>query len=194
MRIVAGRLKGRRLDAPAGDHVRPTADRARETLFALLEGGRFNGPDGSPAVAGRRVLDIFAGSGALGLEAWSRGADSVVFVERDRAALQSLRRNRALAPADAAIDIVAGDALRPGCLSGAIGGRAAGLILLDPPYGRALATDALSRIDQEGIAAPGALIVAETGRDETLAIPGTMSPLESRRVGAAAFHFLRING
>ncbi|MGH7115711.1 MAG: RsmD family RNA methyltransferase, partial [Stellaceae bacterium] len=91
MRIVGGRHRGRRLSAPPGDAVRPTSDRAREALFNILSHGRFAA--GGLPFAGAAVLDAFAGTGALGLEALSRGAAEAIFIERDRDALLVLRRN-----------------------------------------------------------------------------------------------------
>jgi 16S rRNA (guanine(966)-N(2))-methyltransferase RsmD len=120
MRIIAGRLKGRRLTAPRGSRVRPTSDSLRETLFNVI--GAF--------VDGARVLDAFAGTGALGLEAISRGAGHVTFIERDPAALGALERNVAACGAADACAIIRGDfpiALRR--ITGAFD-----LILLDPPY------------------------------------------------------------
>lgn len=119
MRVIAGELRGRRLEAPRGDTTRPTADRVREATFnALWSRG---------AIEGATVLDGFAGSGALGIEALSRGAEHCLFVERDRAALEALRRNLAalgLGPDRATV--------QPGDLGG-VDGRW-DLALLDPPY------------------------------------------------------------
>ena len=130
--MIAGRYGGRRLQAPPGDATRPTADRVREALFSIL----------GERVAGARVLDLFAGSGALGLEALSRGAREVTFVERAPAALKALRANLAALGADA--DVVRADALR--WLRAASGGaRQYDLVLLDPPYRRAAELGARSR-------------------------------------------------
>ena len=140
MRIIAGRLKGRRLVAPTGRDVRPTSDRLRETLFNVL----------GPSVEGARVIDGFAGTGALGLEAWSRGAVSVTFVERVPAALRALEANvRTCGLADDATT-VRGD-FRTVPLPPA----SADLVLLDPPY---------SLPDLDAIAERGGGLVAEGGR------------------------------
>ncbi|MEX0760397.1 MAG: RsmD family RNA methyltransferase, partial [Tistlia sp.] len=111
MRIVAGSLRGRPLVAPEGLAVRPTADRTREALFGILEGGRLSG--GISPLAGGLVLDAFAGTGALGLEALSRGAETVVFIERAPAALESLRANVRTLGVSARCRIVERDALHP---------------------------------------------------------------------------------
>src|SRR5436189_1033348 len=118
MRIIAGRLKGRRLTAPAGSDVRPTSDRLRETLFNVLR----------DSVEGARVLDAFAGTGALGLEAWSRGAVSIVFVEHDARALRALDTNIEHCGAGEACAIIRRD-FRTAPISGPFD-----LVLLDPPY------------------------------------------------------------
>lgn len=117
MRVVAGEFKGRRLHAPRGARTRPTADRVREALFSMLGD-----------VSGARVLDLYAGSGALGIEALSRGAESAVFVERDRRALAALRRNLEAVGAEAEVrqQDVAGFLAHP---EGTFD-----LVLCDPPY------------------------------------------------------------
>jgi len=138
MRIIAGRLRGRRIEAPRGLAVRPTSDGLRETLFNVL----------GPSIAGARVIDGFAGTGALGLEALSRGAARVTFVERDRRALDALDRNvRACAAADACA-IIRGD-----FVAGRWG--PAELVLLDPPY---------EIPDLDVVLAAGAAMVAPGGR------------------------------
>ena len=119
MRMIAGRLKGRRISAPPGLDVRPTSDRLRETLFNVL-GDR---------VTGARVLDGFAGTGALGLEAWSRGAASVVLVERDPAVLRVLTQNVAACGVADACAIIRGDFLTVHVTPANFD-----LVLLDPPY------------------------------------------------------------
>src|SRR5215208_1710821 len=131
LRIVGGVHRGRRLVAPLGDTVRPTSDRAREALFNILSHGRF-AASGLP-FAGNPVLDAFAGTGALGLEALSRGAGVAVFIEMEREALAALRRNIAALGEEDSAHLVAGDATRPP--------RAAmrcALAFLDPPYGSGL--------------------------------------------------------
>lgn len=146
MRIIAGRAKGRRLLAPAGLDVRPTSDRLRETLFNVL----------GQTVEASRVLDGFAGTGALGLEAWSRGAGAIVFVERAPRALQALAKNIDACGAAEACAIIRGDFLAV---------RVAppfDLVLLDPPYG---IEDLLPVMDRAaGLVAPAGRIVLEHSR------------------------------
>lgn len=173
MRIVGGEWRGRRLVAPPGQTTRPTADRVRQALFDVLMHAPWAGRE---SVEGAAVLDAFAGTGALGLEALSRGAAEATFAERDRAALAALRANIAACGAAERSAVLARDVL-------AIGpGAPFTLIFLDPPYSADLVPRALDRLRAAGRIAPSALIVAETGRDE--AVPAT-DVLAERRHGAA---------
>src|SRR5690606_10877069 len=149
MRIVGGTHRGLALAAPPpgkGD-IRPTSDRVRESLFNLLA----HGPYGDP-VAGARVLDLFAGTGALGLEALSRGAASATLIDQGRAALDLLRRNVARIGGEQA-QVIARDATRLGPNLGT----PFDLVFLDPPYGRELGPRALASARAGGWIAPGAL-------------------------------------
>lgn len=178
MRIVAGLWRGRSLAAPKGDATRPTADRVRQALFDML----LHAPwAGRTAVAGAMVLDAFAGTGALGLEALSRGAAHAHFLERDRAALAALRAN--IATLNAPATVHAADATRPPP------GVPCTLIFLDPPYGQGLVERALAALAPAGWFAAGALIVAETARDEPLGPCGEV--LAERAHGAARVTILR---
>src|SRR5438128_11106570 len=136
MRIVGGKHRGRRLLAPHGDTVRPTSDRAREALFNILSHGVFAG-NGIP-FAGAAVLDAFAGTGALGLEALSRGAAQAVFFERDPEALAVLRENVRRLGEDARAQIMQCDATRP-----PRAGVSCAVAFLDPPYRSGLSAAAL---------------------------------------------------
>lgn len=173
--------------APAGSTTRPTADRVRQTVFDIL----LHAPWGGRArVEGQRVLDVFAGTGAFGLEALSRGAAEAVFLERDRAALAALRANISACRAEARCEVVAGDVLR------APRGVACGLVFLDPPYGQGLVALALAALMATGWLAADALVVAETGRDEMIALPPEMRAemLAERAHGAARIGFWRLGG
>jgi 16S rRNA (guanine966-N2)-methyltransferase len=157
VRIVAGRFGGRRLRAPAGRATRPTSDRVREALFSIL----------GPRVDGADVLDLFAGSGALGLEALSRGAVAVTFVDHAPAAARAIRDNLAALGADA--DVRREDALRF-LHAAARGPRHYDLVFLDPPYGLA---ERLGRPLSEALPAvlvPAAVVVAESDRRAPLAL------------------------
>ena len=157
MRIVGGMWRGRTLTAPPGQATRPTADRVRQALFDILLHAPWGGRD---ILEGARVVDAFAGTGALGLEALSRGAAFATFMEQDQAALAALRRNIAACRAEYRATILAADALA------APRGEPCGLVFLDPPYGRDLVPLALERLRTMGWLAPDALVVSETGRDE----------------------------
>lgn len=141
VRITGGTIKGRKLDVPAGDGVRPTTDRARETLFNVLT-NRFRKPGGSSVLAGARVLDAFAGTGAMGLEAWSRGADFVAFVEAQSTHFATLCDNLRAAklPTDAGTALRNHEGLKTS-------DRSIDIIIADPPYeqGQALLTALLAR-------------------------------------------------
>ena len=153
MRIIAGAFRGRRLASvgkgDAGAHLRPTSDRVRESLFNVL--AHLDGFDGA------RVLDLFAGTGALGLEALSRGAAHVTFVENGRAGQALIRENIALTGSVAQTRLVTRDATRLGPCDDA----PATLVFLDPPYGKQLGEPALASAVAGGWIAPGARIVWE---------------------------------
>lgn len=184
MRIVGGAWRGRALVAPAGIATRPTAERVRQALFDMLLHAPWAGPD---AVVGARVLDAFAGSGALGLEALSRGAAHATFVECNRAALATLRANIAACRA-VAVDVVAGDAAAlPPALPP---GPPCSLVFLDPPYRQGLTPRAVAAARAAGRLAPGALLVAEFGRDEP-AVDLDAETLAERTHGAARLVILR---
>jgi 16S rRNA (guanine966-N2)-methyltransferase len=174
MRIVAGAWRGRTLVAPSGSQTRPTADRVRQALFDMLLHAPWGGRD---AVENAQVLDVFAGTGALGLEALSRGAAHVTFVEHDAPALAALRTNIAACRANDRCTILPVDALA------APAGKHCSLVFLDPPYGHDLVPRALARLRAMNRIAPDALIVAETGRNEA---PPTAKPLLAERIHGAA--------
>lgn len=173
MRIIAGAWRGRALSAPPGDATRPTADRVRQALFDRLMHAPWAG---RAVIDGARVLDVFAGTGALGLEALSRGAAHATFLETGRAALAALRANVAACRAEGRSMVLAADALRPPP------GQGCGLVFLDPPYGQGLVAPALTALKAAGWVAPAALVVAEIGRDDALPHP---DPLDDRVQGAA---------
>ncbi|HZT87658.1 MAG TPA: 16S rRNA (guanine(966)-N(2))-methyltransferase RsmD [Stellaceae bacterium] len=184
MRIVGGSHRGRRLMAPPGEAVRPTSDRAREALFDILSHGRF-AAEGVP-FAGRPLLDAFAGTGAVGLEALSRGAAEAVFIEREREALAALRRNIAVLGEEDRTRVIAGDATRPPRAH-----VACAVAFLDPPYRSGLAGAALSALAAAGWLAPEALAVVELAAREDLAAPAGFVMLDERVYGAAKLVFLR---
>lgn len=182
LRLVAGLHRGRRLAAPPGETTRPTSDRVRQAVFDMLWHAPWAGRE---AVEERRVLDAFAGSGALGLEALSRGAAHASFLEQDRVALAVLRQNVASLKEEARCTVLGGDVLRPRAPAAPCD-----LILLDPPYGKELVPKAIAALGTAGWIAPGALVVAELGREEALEVPG-WAEVATREHGAARVVFLR---
>ena len=178
MRIVAGLWKGRMLATPKGDTTRPTADRVRQALFDTLLHAPWGGRS---LVVGATVLDAFAGTGALGLEALSRGAEHAHFFEADPAAQTALRANIAAFRAKATVHQ---DALRPRR------GTPCGLAFLDPPYHQDLLAQAVAALRQAGWLRAGTILVSETGRDETA--PDLGEILDQRRHGAAMMTVFRL--
>jgi 16S rRNA (guanine966-N2)-methyltransferase len=174
MRIVAGRWRGKTLVVPASGQVRPTADRVRQALFDMLWHSPWAGRE---AVEGALVLDVFAGTGALGLEALSRGAERAVFIENEAEAVAALRRNIAGVRAEARTEVLTRDATAPGRVR-----RGAGLVFLDPPYAQGLVPRAMAALRAGGWLAPEALVVAETGRTDE---PPHADTLAVRMHGAA---------
>lgn len=172
MRIIGGKWRGRRIAAPPGSDTRPTADRVRQALFDMLVHAPWGGHD---LLEDAHVLDVFAGTGALGLEALSRGAARATFMENAPAALAVLRANIAAAGAQSACHVLPVDALRAGR------GSAAGLVFLDPPYEQDLVRRAVAHLRASGWIAPGAVIVAETTPEESV----TAEALVERVHGAA---------
>lgn len=171
MRIVAGAWRGRALVAPKGDITRPTSERLRQALFDMI----WHAPwGGRAAIEGVAVLDAFAGTGALGLEALSRGAGRATFMERDRAALAALRTN--VVACGTVATVLAADATRPPR------GDACAVVFLDPPYGQELVPRAVLALDAAGWIAPGALIVAEIGATDRFEPPS--QPVATRGHGA----------
>ena len=184
MRIIAGRHRGRLLAAPAGDIVRPTGERAREALFNILAHGKFAAA--GPAYAGAEIVDAFAGTGAFGLEALSRGAAHVVFIENDRTALAVLRQNIAALGEETRTRIASGDATSPPRALAP-----ASLAFLDPPYGKELAHKALACARNGGWLTPDALIVVEEAAKTDFAAPEGFDELERRAYDDTALILLR---
>ena len=189
MRVVAGAYRGRALVAPEGQATRPTSDRAREALFNVLEHAPW-----SPGIQGLRVMDLFAGSGALGLEALSRGAAFCLFVETDAAARGAIRDNVEALGAKGELfgrtRVHRRDATDLGVRPSA-DGPAFELAFLDPPYGQGLGEKTLAHLLEGGWLAPGALAVFERGADEAEPEAPGFERLDDRRYGAARVFFLK---
>ena len=191
MRIVAGAYRGRSLVTPQGDGTRPTADRARQAVFNVLEHAPW-----SAGLADQRVIDLFAGSGALGLEALSRGAAFCLFVETDAAARGAIRDNvEALGKGElfGRTRIHRRDATDLGAKPSGDGDRF-DLAFLDPPYGQGLGERALAQLDQGGWLAEGALAVLERGAGEADPVTPAYERLDARTYGAARIYFMRYSG
>lgn len=186
MRIVAGSLKGRAITAPEGQNTRPTSDRARQAIFNVLEHAGWAEP-----LEGARVIDLYAGSGALGYEAVSRGAAFALFVEIDDEARGAIRENadawglmgRTRVHRRSATDL----GVRPGSA-----GEAFDIAFLDPPYGKGLGEQTLARLLEGNWLKAGATVVFERGSDEPeIDTPG-YDRLDARDYGAARVLFLKV--
>ena len=180
LRIIAGQWRGRKLSAPTSDATRPTADRTRETLFSMLVSriGTFEG---------LTVADMFAGSGALGLEALSRGAASCLFVEQDAAALRALRGNIANLHAQPQTDVRAGSVLALGPAKTPLD-----LVLLDPPYRSGAGEVALDKLNRLGWIGPATWVSLETAYDELPQVKG-LEAVADRKVGKARLTLFKLS-
>jgi 16S rRNA (guanine966-N2)-methyltransferase len=183
MRIVAGKFRGRPLRAPEGSDTRPTSDRVRESVFNVLGHG-IEGPE----LVGARVIDLFAGTGALGLEAISRGAAYTLFVEEAAGARAAIRDNVEAMGLTGETRIFRRDATSLGP-AGTMAPFA--FAFLDPPYGKGLAELALASLAEGGWLVPGAIAIVEERRDVTLAPPAGFTMLDNRTYGDTAVTFLR---
>lgn len=182
MRIVGGRFKGKALATPKSNAIRPTTDRVRETLFNILAHGYDH------AVEGARVLDLFAGTGALGCEALSRGADSVLFVEDGTEGRGVIRSNMEAMGLNGVAKIFRRDATRLGDV-GTI--EPFNLVFLDPPYNKGLGEKALASAARGGWLVDNALIIWEEDSKAELAIPEGFEELECRPYGDSKLTILR---
>ena len=180
MRIIGGVSRGRRLVTPKSHSVRPTSDRVKESLFNIL----------GSEVEGKVVLDLFAGTGNLGIEALSRGAERVIFVEKGRKALQLIQRNIAQIGLEGRVEIIPRDANRAiGILKGK--GEIFDLILMDPPYEKGLIKRTLIKLISHPIYHTGSILVIEHDRREPM--PDTLEGwnlVRERRLGDTVISFL----
>jgi len=178
MRVIAGKYKGRRLNSPDNYDIRPTSDKAKEALFSIL----------TPDIYGSRVLDLFAGTGSLGIEALSRGAECCYFADSSRAALNLIKSNLAHCEVEETTKVLAGDYRK------IITNLAAriedgieekfDIILLDPPYGKGLLEDALKMISEGDILKNDGVIIAEHRKEEELPdTTGRLNKEKERRYG-----------
>jgi 16S rRNA (guanine966-N2)-methyltransferase len=181
VRIIAGKFRGKQLTSPSDDSIRPTADRVRESMFNILSSRL------GPVFDGIRVLDLFAGTGALGFEALSRGASHVTFVDTGAEARGLIRDHIEAFGAGGITKLLRRDATDLGT-PGTFG--QFNLVFLDPPYGKALGEQSLAHIAANGWLAPGATIVFEESADAAVEIPAGFMMDDRREYGSAAVHFL----
>ena len=182
MRIVAGKFRGKQLSSPEDDSIRPTADRVRESVFNILASRL------GPNFDGLRVLDLFAGTGALGLEALSRGAANVVFVDTGAEARGLIRDHIEAFGIAGFAKLLRRDATALGP-AGTMG--PFDLVFLDPPYGKGLGEQALASLRAGGWLAKDATIVLEESSEVELTLPPGFEIDDRREYGAAAVHFIR---
>jgi len=175
MRVTGGQFRGRTLVAPAGRGTRPTTDRVRQALFNVLLHNEWEGVD---PIGNAVVLDAFAGTGALGIEALSHGAAHAFFFEKDRAALAALDTNVKALDLRGRTTVFPRDVRRAGHAV-----RPASFVFFDPPYRMGLIEDAFALLDQNGWIAPRALLVCETARDEAITLPASCKALFRRAYG-----------
>jgi 16S rRNA (guanine966-N2)-methyltransferase len=182
MRVVGGRFKGRNLASPSSREIRPTADRLRESVFNILIHAY-----GDP-ISGARVLDLFAGTGALGIEAISRGANFALFVDNGTEARALLRNNVEALGLGGITKVFRRDATN---LGPAHPVEPFSLVFLDPPYGKGLADKALASMRDGGWLTPGALLVVEEAKAAVFGAPAGFEELERRAYDDTEFVFLR---
>jgi 16S rRNA (guanine966-N2)-methyltransferase len=185
VRIIAGRHRGRRLAAPAGPGTRPTSDRLREAVFDILAHNGW-GPGCGDPVEGAVVLDAFCGTGALALEALSRGAARAVLLDSSAAALAVARANARALGEEGRCLFLGLDATRPPAPPAV-----AGLAFLDPPYGEGLGPPALAALARAGWLAPGAVVVLEQSSREPVPVGEAFTRLAERTYGGTRVIFLR---
>jgi 16S rRNA (guanine966-N2)-methyltransferase len=179
MRIIAGKLRGRRLLAPKGETIRPTGERAREALFDILE-------HGEPPLRGAAFLDLFCGTGAVGLEAHSRGAAEVVLIDHEREALRLAEANLARLGAPPGVRLLARDATVPGPAPHPFD-----IVFLDPPYRSGLAAAALESLAANGWLGGDARVIVELAAKDDLDLPDDYALERERRYGRTKFLLLR---
>lgn len=190
MRIVGGALRGRKLLSPSGNATRPTSDRARESIFNILAHAKWLEDE---ILEDQPVMDVFAGTGALGLEALSRGAKHCIFIESERTAAKNCSDNiESLGIDDAQARVLTADALKPPALPPGVDPRK--LVFLDPPYGKGMGAAALSALAAKGWFAKGAVCVLEMEKKKPEAAPEGFALLDERAYGIALVRFFRWQG
>ena len=188
IRIIGGKHRGRMLETPVGEATRPTSNRAREALFNILMHANWREDEdgGTSPLIEARVLDAYAGSGALGLEALSRGAAHVTFLDKDAAAIKSIGDNLRKLGETGAAKVVRADATRPPPAR-----EPCDLVFLDPPYRSGEAVAAITALANAGWMAPGAVVTVELAYNEDIAPPHGFEAIDERRYGAAKIVILK---
>lgn len=182
MRIIGGKHRGRKLNSPASDHIRPTTDRMRETLFNILAHGT------GPGFEGAKVLDIFAGTGALGFESLSRGAEKITFIEKDKRSLRVISQNITDFKEEASTTIKSIDARK---ITAEIG--SFDYIFMDPPYNMGLITPLLKIIERFALLEKNGIIIIECDSKEELVIPNFLSLIKEKKYGNSKILILEQN-
>lgn len=188
MRITGGSHRGRKISSPDGLDTRPTSDRARQAVFNILHHAGWRTRD---LLDGAAVLDVFAGTGALGLEALSHGAGDALFIEQSPAAVRVCQQNIRDLGLDAAASILKCDALHP--LPLPAGKQPRDLVFLDPPYAKNLGAAALKSLAAKGWIAPGAVIVMEMAKKNPEILPDIFVQMDERAYGVALVKFCVYN-
>ena len=183
MRITGGTFRGRTITAPDGLDTRPTSDRVRQALFNILMHHEWGDEIGN-AIDGKVVLDAFAGTGALGIEALSQGAVRAYFFEKDRKALEALNTNIAALKLQKTTNVMPIDIKRA-----PVAKEPAALVFFDPPYRKGLTEAALQTLSTQGWIAPHALLVCETAKGEALSLPANCTHHLTRTYGDTDVHF-----
>lgn len=185
IKIIGGKHRGRALVTPEGSSTRPTASRAREALFNVLMHAKWR-EDGTSPLIDARILDGYAGSGALGLEALSRGAAHATFLDNDAAAIKAIGENLRKLGETAAAKVVRADVTRP-----PPGRESCDLVFLDPPYRSGQGAAAISALAEAGWLAADAIVTIELAHNEDIAPPAGFAAIDERRYGAAKIVILK---
>jgi 16S rRNA (guanine966-N2)-methyltransferase len=185
IKIIGGKHRGRSIETPAGSETRPTASRAREALFNIVVHADWR-DDGASPLVDARVLDAFAGSGALGIEALSRGAAHVTFLDNEGTAIKVIGENLRKLKETATAKVVRADAARPPPAR-----EACDLVFLDPPYRSGLGSPALTALAEAGWIAKGTIATVELANTEDLSPPPGFEQIDERRYGAAKILILK---
>ena len=186
MRIIAGKHRGRRIDMIAGKEIRPTSSRTREAIFNIISHGAFGHEDSNPLI-GKRVMDLYCGSGAFGLEALSRGASHVTFVDKNRESLALAQHNAERMNEGQNVLLLRADATQ---LSAAR--EPCSLIFLDPPYLSGLIVPTLLSLVATGWAKKNSILIVEHSPQEQVSFPDTLTKFDERKYGNSMVSLLRV--